>query len=130
MKNIIPFKDIKAKLIEEYDLQVDPCESIPSFMDSPVNSGMALLSQIMSKFPDKIQEIEESISDGEDFRSYFADAESLKELKDLHETDVDKFYRILRKEELFLNTCLQTFGFNNYIISLNPKTLFDDMDFD
>ena len=36
----------------------------------------------------------------------------------------ERFYRIIRKEELFLNTCLQTFGFHNYIVSLNPDKLF------
>ena len=58
------------------------------------------------------------------YKYYFEDEESLKELGEMRYTDPERFYRIIRKEELFLNTCLQTFGFHNYIVSLNPDKLF------
>ena len=64
---------------------------------------------------------------GEEFRVYFEDEESLKELGEMRYSDPDRFYRIIRKEELFLNTCLQTFGFHNYLVSLNPDKLFGEL---
>ena len=68
-----------------------------------------------------------SVRDGEEFRVYFEDEDSLKELGEMRQTDPDRFYTILRKEELFLNTCLQTFGFHNYLVSLNPDKLFGEL---
>ena len=85
---------------------------------------MELLAQIMSKYPDTVAEIEENIADGEDFRIHFSDEDCLDEFGKLRYSDPEKFYRILRKEEQFLNTCLQTFGFMNYIVSLDPDKLF------
>ena len=51
----------------------------------------------------------------------------MKELGEMRYSDPDRFYRIIRKEELFLNTCLQTFGFHNYLVSLNPDKLFGEL---
>jgi hypothetical protein len=118
-------QEIKESIMETRDLHVN-CGSSSS---NKQEDTMYLLSMIMEKYPEKIAEIEESIGEGEDFRAYFSDNASLKELKELRRTDPDRFYRILRKEELFLNTCLQTFGFSKYIISLNPDKLFS-ADFD
>lgn len=123
-------QEIKEAIMESRDLHID-CG--PSSSNKQEDT-MYLLSMIMQKYPEKIAEIEESIGEGEDFRAYFSDNDSLKELKELRHSDPDHFYRILRKEELFLNTCLQTFGFSRYIISLNPDKLFstefDDEDDD
>lgn len=113
--------EIKQEIIKEKDLQL--CGSSSADTDDT----LVILSQLMAKYPEKIEKIEKSISNGEDFRSYFADDESLKELKELREYDIDKFYRIIHKEELFLNTCLQTFGFHNYLVSLNPDKLFGEL---
>ena len=77
---------------------------------------------------EKFGYIEEQVGQGEDFRCYFTDKAMLKEFVKMHEEDVDSFYRILRKEELFLNTVLRTFGMGNMIISLNPDTLLRNLD--
>lgn len=114
---MLKLDEIKQILIKKYNLQVKPTCRVSSF------SIMKQLSEKMSENPEKVFEIEQNISNGEDFRQYFTDVNSVKEFLLLHETDVDRFYRILRKEELFLNTCLQAFGFKNVIISLDPQTL-------
>lgn len=114
---MLKLDEIKQILIKKYNLQVKPTCGVSSF------SIMKQLSEKMLENPEKVFEIEQNISNGEDFRQYFTDVNSVKEFLLLHETDVDRFYRILRKEELFLNTCLQAFGFKNVIISLDPQTL-------
>lgn len=115
---ILSLDEIKKRIIQENDLQ-----KCGSFSTDNQNT-MALLSNLMMKYPERIAEIEERVADGEEFRCYFEDEESLKELGEMRYTDPERFYRIIRKEELFLNTCLQTFGFYNYIVSLNPDKLF------
>lgn len=119
---MISLDEIKQKLIARYNLQDSSCGfsgSLPQLTD---------FVALMEQNPDKVAEIEEQIGKGEDFRSYFVDKKAVQELLKLHEEDVDAFYRILRKEELFLNTCLKTFGLDNMIISLNPETLLDHFD--
>lgn len=122
---MISLNEVKQKLIARYNLQDSSCGF------SGDTEPMTEFEHMMQKYPEKVSEIEEQIGQGEDFRSYFANKKSMKELFRLHEEDVDSFYRILRKEELFINTCLKIFGMNNIIISLNPETLletFDDLD--
>jgi len=117
---MISLDEIKEKLIARYNLQDSSC----GFSGS--DSQLTEFDQMLRKYPEKVAEIEEQIGKGEDFRSYFVDKNSVKELLKLHEEDVDTFYRILRKEELFINTCLKTFGLDNIIISLNPDTLLEN----
>ena len=119
---ILSLDEVKKRIIQENDLQ--KCGSFSTDKQKNVQNTMALLSKLMMKYPERIIEIEAQIADGEEFRCYFEDEESLKELGELRYTDPERFYRIIRKEELFLNTCLQTFGFHNYIVSLNPDKLF------
>lgn len=119
---MLKLDEIKKRLIEKYNLQVKSTCGVSSF------SIMQKLSEKMMENPEKVEEIENNISQGEPFRYYFTDKESIKDFLELHDTDVDRFYRILRKEELFFNTCLQTFGFKNVIISLDPKTLLSSFD--
>ena len=114
--------EIKKRIIQENDLQ--KCGSFSTDKQKNVQDTMNILAQLMKKYPERIAEIEEQVADGEEFRCYFEDEESLKELGEMRYTDPERFYRIIRKEELFLNTCLQTFGFHNYIVSLNPDKLF------
>lgn len=119
---ILSLDEIKKRIIQENDLQ--KCGSFSTDKQKNVQDTMNILAQLMKKYPERIAEIEEQVADGEEFRCYFEDEESFKELGELRYTDPERFYRILRKEELFLNTCLQTFGFHNYIVSLNPDKLF------
>jgi hypothetical protein len=122
---ILSLDEIKKRLIAEKDLQ--PSRSI-SAVSKNAKETMAILAKLMYEHPDKVAEIEEQIKgDGEEFRVYFEDEESLKELGEMRYSDPDRFYRIIRKEELFLNTCLQTFGFHNYLVSLNPDKLFGEL---
>ena len=81
----------------------------PGDADSVVIAGMGgpLIIRILSAYPDV--------------------TDSLKELGEMRYSDPDRFYRIIRKEELFLNTCLQAFGFHNYLVSLNPDKLFGQL---
>ena len=119
---ILSLDEIKKRIIQEKGLQ--KCGSFTTDKQHNVQEIMLILAQLMKKYPEQITEIEEKISDGEPFRIYFEDAESLTELGEMRYSDPDRFYSILRKEELFLNTCLQTFGFHNYLVSLNPDKLF------
>jgi hypothetical protein len=119
---ILSLDEIKKRIIKENGLQ--KCGSFSTDKQKNVQNTMALLSNLMMKYPERIAEIEEQVADGEEFRCYFEDEESLNELGEMRYTDPERFYRIIRKEELFLNTCLQTFGFHNYIVSLNPDKLF------
>ena len=119
---MISLNEIKQKLIARYNLQDSSCGFSGSF--TKLTDFVALMEQN----PEKVNEIEEQIGQGEDFRSYFVNKQAVKDLLRLHEEDVDAFYRILRKEELFLNTCLKTFGLDNMIISLNPETLLEHFD--
>lgn len=119
---MISLDEIKQKLIARYNLQDSSCGFSGSF--TQLTDFVALMEQN----PEKVNEIEEQIGQGEDFRSYFVNKQAVKDLLRLHEEDVDAFYRILRKEELFLNTCLKTFGLDNMIISLNPDTLLEHFD--
>ena len=119
---MLSLKEIRDRIIKEEGLQIRRS----SFYDNSGDNALLLLTKIMQQYPDKIAEIEEQIGEGEDFRSYFEDDDTLQELNEMRSTDPDRFYRIIRKEELFLNTCLQTFGFHNYLISLNPDKLFGE----
>ena len=122
---ILSLDEIKKRIIKENGLQ--KCGSFSTDKQKNVQNTMALLSNLMMKYPERIAEIEEQVADGEEFRCYFEDEESLNELGEMRYTDPERFYRIIRKEELFLNTCLQTFGFHNYIVSLNPDKLFGQL---
>ena len=115
---MIELDEIKNRLKREYDLQGNTCR-----VSSSSKTLMEKLTDKMNADPERVAQIEEEIGQGEEFRIYFADKDSLKDFMALHDEDVDKFYRILRKEELFLNTCLRAFGFGNVIISLDPNTL-------
>ena len=120
---ILSLDEIKKRIIQENDLQ--NCGSFSTDKQKNVQETMNILAELMKKYPERISEIERNISEGEEFRCYFEDEDSLKELGEMRYTDPDRFYRIIRKEELFLNTCLQTFGFHNYLVSLNPDKLFE-----
>lgn len=119
---MITLDELKNRLMKEYDLH--PSKSVPHFS----NSVMEKVSQLMLENPEKVQEIEESVGKGEEFRLYFSDKTYMKKLIQMHNDDIDGFYRILRKEELFLNTCLQTFGLKNAIIQLDPDTLLNNLE--
>ena len=120
---ILSLDEIKKRIIQENDLQ--KCGSFSTDKQKNVQETMNILAELLKKYPERIAEIERNISEGEEFRCYFEDEDSLKELGEMRYTDPDRFYRIIRKEELFLNTCLQTFGFHNYLVSLNPDKLFE-----
>jgi hypothetical protein len=120
---ILSLDEIKKRIIQENDLQ--NCGSFSTDKQKNVQETMNILAELMKKYPERIAEIERNVSDGEEFRCYFEDEDSLKELGEMRYSDPDRFYRIIRKEELFLNTCLQTFGFHNYLVSLNPDKLFE-----
>ena len=120
---ILSLDEIKKRIIQENDLQ--NCGSFSTDKQKNVQETMNILAELMKKYPERIAEIERNISEGEEFRCYFEDEVSLKELGEMRYSDPDRFYRIIRKEELFLNTCLQTFGFHNYLVSLNPDKLFE-----
>lgn len=119
---MITLDELKNRLMKEYDLH--PSKSFPHFS----NSVMEKVSQLMLENPEKVQEIEEYVGKGEEFRLYFSDKTYMKKLIQMHNDDIDGFYRILRKEELFLNTCLQTFGLKNAIIQLDPDTLLNNLE--
>lgn len=119
---MITLDELKNRLTKEYDLH--PCKSVPHFS----SSVMEKVSQLMLENPEKVQEIEEYVGKGEEFRLYFFDKTYMKKLIQMHNDDIDGFYRILRKEELFLNTCLQTFGLKNAIIQLDPDTLLNNLE--
>ena len=120
---ILSLDEIKKRIIKENGLQ--KCGSFSTDKQKNVQDTMNILSKLMMKYPERIAEIEDQIAEGEEFRCYFEDEESLMELGEMRYTNPEQFYRILRKEELFLNTCLQIFGFHNYIVSLNPDKLFE-----
>lgn len=119
---MITLDELKNRLMKEYDLH--PSKSVPHFSATV----MEKVSQLMLENPEKVQEIEESVGKGEEFRLYFSDKTYMRKLIQMHNDDVDGFYRILRKEELFLNTCLQTFGLKNAIIQLDPDTLLNNLE--
>ena len=119
---MITLDELKNRLIKEYDLH--PSKSVPHFS----SSVMEKVSQLMMENPEKVQEIEDYVGKGEEFRLYFSDKTYMRKLIQMHKDDVDGFYRILRKEELFLNTCLQTFGLKNAIIQLDPDTLLNNLE--
>lgn len=139
---MITLEELKNRLINEYNLQGDssPCgfssysdsyeDTTDYFNENPFNNNK-LLTEFYKKMmaePYKVKEIEEQIANGEEFRCYFTNMEDMKKFVALHESDPDKFYRILRKEELFLNTCLMKFGFGNMLISLDPNKLLGDIE--
>jgi len=122
---ILSLDEIKQRLIQEKDLHTSGSSSAD--IKKNVQDTMTILAELMMKYPEQIEEIEESIKDGEEFRCYFEDEDTLRELGEMRYSDPERFYRIIRKEELFLNTCLQSFGFHNYLVSLNPDKLFGQL---
>lgn len=122
---ILSLDEIKQRLIQEKDLHTSGSSSAD--IKKNVQDTMTILAELMMKYPEQIEEIEESIKDGEEFRCYFEDEDTLRELGEMRYSDQERFYRIIRKEELFLNTCLQAFGFHNYLVSLNPDKLFGQL---
>lgn len=119
---MITLDELKNRLMKEYDLH--PSKSVPHFS----SSVMEKVSQLMLDNPEKVQEIEEYVGKGEDFRLYFSDKTYMRKLIQMHNDDIEGFYRIIRKEELFLNTCLQVFGLKNAIIQLDPDTLLKNIE--
>lgn len=119
---MITLDELKNRLMKEYDLH--PSKSVPHFS----SSALEKVSRLMLENPEKVQEIEEYVGKGEDFRLYFSDKTYMRKLIQMHNDDIDGFYRILRKEELFLNTCLQAFGLKNAIIQLDPDTLLKNLE--
>lgn len=155
--NKLTLHKVKDTIIETRNLQVseEPVDSyVDPYTDSYTNDYDEIMdddnfNEILSKILGKketyteklarfykkmaenesiVNEIEEKIGKGLDFRVYFSTKEKAKELMSLRTEDTEKFYKILRKEELFLNTCLQTFGFYDIIISLDPDKLLDNID--
>lgn len=122
---ILSLDEIKQRLIQEKDLHTSGSSSAD--IKKNVQDTMTIIAELMMKYPEQIEEIEESIKDGEEFRCYFEDEDTLRELGEMRYSDPERFYRIIRKEELFLNTCLQAFGFHNYLVSLNPDKLFGQL---
>ena len=122
---MLSLDEIKQRLIQEKDLHTSGSSSAD--IKKNVQDTMTILAELMMKYPEQIEEIEESIKDGEEFRCYFEDEDTLRELGEMRYSDPERFYRIIRKEELFLNTCLQAFGFHNYLVSLNPDKLFGQL---
>jgi len=122
---ILSLDEIKQRLIQEKDLHTSGSSSAD--IKKNVQDTMTILAELMMKYPKQIEEIEENIKDGEEFRCYFEDEDTLRELGEMRYLDPERFYRIIRKEELFLNTCLQSFGFHNYLVSLNPDKLFGQL---
>lgn len=142
---MISLDELKQKLIKEYDLQ-DNTLSCGSFLSSDedydyeFNDNQEELKNIfantselekfykeMAKHPTKVKQIEDAIDQGDNFRLYFTTNDYMRKFLIMHDENPDDFYRILRKEELFLNTCLKTFGFNNCLIVINPMELLENI---
>ena len=101
-------------------------ENTLDFVNNMSDDIMTRFYTLMSKYPEKVREIEKAVGKGEDFRVYFSTKEELQKLASKRYSDPEFFYRIWRKEEAFLNICLKTFGFYEVYIFLDPDKFLGD----
>ena len=131
---MISLAEVIQKIKLERDIADEPAvSSFSSFDEDERESPFDLVKDYMKKHPDKVLDIlnnlvqqagENMFPAGETFHSYFTDNELFNMLKDMRDNDTEKFYTIIRYEELFLNTILRLTGKSDAIIHFNIDELF------
>lgn len=116
--------ELKNRLMKRYGVSpaVRTFKSSYNTSENTVDDILDAITEFIQNYPEKTLELIEFVGKGEDFRYYFSDMEAVKELAALRTSDPDSFYRILKKEELFINYILRSMkAYNNVIISLGPE---------
>lgn len=132
---MISLADIKEKICEERDIKEKPLMSFKSATDSfeEKESPFDLVKTYITKHPKKALTVLENIAEsegkdlfpaGETFHSYFSDSDLFAMLKDMRDDDPEKFYTIIRLEELYLNTILRLTNKTDAIIHFNIDDMF------
>lgn len=116
--------EVKKYLSEKYGVGMDVPPPFSGFQAEDA------IYEFMEENAELVLELQLKIGKGVNFREYFENIEKFKELRNMRKTNPDKFYDIIRKEELFLNYILQYSGVGNAMISFNIEKMFDALDDD
>jgi len=119
-------KQIVKGLAEENGLEI-PTTRLRS--SSKNATAMNKVMAWVKKHPDEVEEIIEEVisssSYGDPFYEYFNDEDKFDELIEMHETEPDRFYDIVKSYELFLNVCAKKAGYDSMTIRINIDDLLD-----
>lgn len=103
--------DFLHELANGDEEKYSPLETIVEFLNMPESIEIANV-------------VSDNFSADIDFRSYFNDMDSIKELIKLKSDSPEEYYKILYYEELLLNIIIMAVKCP-YIIVLNPDNLFN-----
>lgn len=122
---MLTLEKVKNYLAEKYDIKMTGDDPV-IFSESAQSGVTSRLTKWMSEHIDEVAEVLNRLEDnaGINFHDYFADEDLFVELREMRYSDPEKFYLILRSEELFLNTCLKISGDTKTIIHFNLEDLF------
>lgn len=120
---------MKWHLADENGLEVPPDRS-SDVDEKPKNNILDNVMAWIRKNPDEVSDIIEEVIESSEYKElfyeYFNDDDTFDELVEMHETDVDRFYDIVKSYEMFLNICAKRAGFPKLNIRLRITDLLDE----
>lgn len=120
---------MKWHLADENGLEVTPDRS-SDVDEKPKNNNLDNVMAWMRKNPDEVSDIIEEVIESSEYKElfyeYFNDDDTIDELVEMHETDVDRFYDIVKSYEMFLNICAKRAGFPKLNIRIRITDLLDE----
>lgn len=120
---------MKWHLADENGLELPPDRS-SDVDEKPKNNILDNVMAWIRKNPDEVSDIIEEVIESSEYKElfyeYFNDDDTFDELVEMHETDVDRFYDIVKSYEMFLNICAKRAGFPKLNIRLRITDLLDE----
>lgn len=117
---------MKWRLADENGLELPPSRS-SDVDEKPTDSTMDKVMAWIRKNPDEVSDIIEEVIESseykEPFYEYFNDDDKFDELVEMHKTDIDRFYDIVKSYEMFLNVCAKCAGYTKLNIRLRISDL-------
>ena len=129
---MISLADIKEKICEERGIDNSVPFSSYSEEETQKENAFSSVKNYIATHQEEAKNILDNImaqvnSDifpaGETFHDYFTDQDLFNQLKDMRDNDPEKFYTIIRNEELYLNSILRLTK-SEAIIHFNLDDLF------
>lgn len=120
---------MKWHLADENGLELPPDRS-SDVDEKPKNNILDNVMAWIRKNPDEVSDIIEEVIESSEYKElfyeYFNDDDTFDELVEMHETDVDRFYDIVKSYEMFLSICAKRAGFPKLNIRLRITDLLDE----
>lgn len=120
---------MKWHLADENGLELPPDRS-SDVDEKPKNNILDKVMAWIRKNPDEVSDIIEAVIESSEYKElfyeYFNDDDTFDELVEMHKTDIDRFYDIVKSYEMFLNICAKRAGFSKLNIRLRITDLLDE----